>query len=145
MSGHLDEPAGFDPGGSAYIVYENGVRAFVNGSTGNSVLFRVQAIGSAGEIVIGNYELELWRSNKENARQELIRHPFPQVLPAVSPMVALIEDLLDAVEGGPPPMSNGETGTQALEMIIGLHASSQEAGGRVDFPLAYRDLTVPSL
>jgi predicted dehydrogenase len=145
MSGHLDEPAGFDPGGSAYIVYENGVRAFVNGSTGNAILFRVHAIGSAGEIVIGNYDLELWRSNKENERQELIRHPFPQVVPAVSPMVALTEELVDALEGGPPPMSNGETGTWALELIVGLHASSQAGGRRIALPIADRSLTIPSL
>jgi predicted dehydrogenase len=145
MSGHLDEPAGFDPGGSAYIVYDNGVRAFVNGSSGNAILFRVHAIGTAGEIVIGNYDLELWRSNPDSDRQELIRHPFPQVLPAVSPMVALTEELVDALEGGPPPMSNGETGTWALELIVGLHTSSQEGGRRIDLPLADRSLTIPSL
>lgn len=144
MVGHLDEPAEFDPGGSAYIVYENGVRAYVNGSVGNGIPFRVQAIGNAGEINIGNYDLELWRSNPESPRGELLRHPFPQVLPAISPMVLLIEELVDAMEGGPDPMSNGETGYSALELIVGLHESSQEGGQRIDFPVGNYELEVAS-
>lgn len=142
--GHLDEPAGFDPGGSAYLVYENGVRGFVNASSGHALPFRIQAIGSLGEIVIGNYDLELWKTNLESPRRELVRHPFPQVFRAVSAMVLLIEELIDALDGGPPPMSNGETGMTALEMIVGLHASSQTGGQRIDFPVTAKDLRIVS-
>lgn len=38
IQGHLDEPEGPDPGGSAYIVYENDVRAFVNGTSESNAL-----------------------------------------------------------------------------------------------------------
>jgi len=143
--GHLDDQPGFDPGGSAYIVYRSGVRAFVDGSTNNSVTFRVHAIGSAGEIVIGNYDLELRRSNPASRRNELLRYPFPQALPARSPMAMLIEELLDAMEGGPMPISSGETATDALALIVALHASSQGDGRRVDFPVSDRELTIASL
>jgi predicted dehydrogenase len=145
MSGHLDEPAGFDPGGSAYIVYAGGPRGFVNGSTGSAVAFRVHAIGSAGEIVIGNYDLELWRSNPESRRRELLRHPFPQAAPSAAPMVVLIAELLDALEGGPPPISSGQTATEALALIAGLHASWRVGGRPVALPIEDRTLTIPSL
>jgi predicted dehydrogenase len=144
MMGHLDEPAGFDPGGSAYIVYENGVRAFVNASTGGSIMFRVEAIGTTGTIVIGNYDLELNRSNPGSTRPELIRHPFPQVLPARSPMTVLIDELLDALEGGPTPVSTGDTALQALEQIAALYASSAANNTRIDFPLQDRSLVIRS-
>jgi predicted dehydrogenase len=142
--GHLDDRPGPDPGGSGYIVYRSGVRAFVNGSTGSPIAFRVQVIGSAGEIVIGNYELELWQSNPASPRRELLHHPFPQALPAVAPMVTLIEELLDALEGGPPPLSNGETATNALALIVALHTSSRAGGRPVELPDLDRDLTIPS-
>lgn len=142
--GHLDEPPGSDPGGSGYIVYRDGVRAFVNGSTGNGVPFRIHAVGGAGEIVIGNYDLELWRANPGSRRRELLRHPFPQVAPAVAPMVLLVDELLDALEGGPEPLSNGETATRALELIVGLHTSWHAGGRRVAFPIEERGFVIPS-
>ena len=145
MVGHLDDKAGFDPGGSAYIVYGNGIRAFVNGSRGNSVIFRIHVVGSDGEIIIGNFELELHRRNPESSRGELVRYPFPQVLPAVAPMVTLIDELLDAMEGGPTPISNGQTAASALALIVGVHTSSGSGSKRVNFPEDQdRDLTILS-
>jgi hypothetical protein len=107
-------------------------------------MFRVEAIGTGGMIVIGNYELELYRSNPGSTRPELIRHPFPQVLPARSPMTVLVDELLEALEGGPPPVSTGDTALQALEQITGLHTSSSAGNTRVDFPLKDRSLIIRS-
>ena len=146
LAGHLDEPAGFDPGGSAYFVYESGVRGFVNASSGSGASFRIHAVGGEGEIVIGNYDLELRRTNPNSRRREPVRHVFPQVIPAVSPMTQLIVELLDAAEGGPVPVSSGETGITALEPVIALHDSSARDGIRVRFRDDLNgELTVPSL
>ena len=146
MSGHLDDPQeSTDPGGSAYILYQKGIRAFVNASKGNSVSFRLHVIGTDGEIIIGNYELELYRSNPEGSQREFLRYPFPQVLPAVAPMVTLVNELLDTLDGGPAPCSTGETALNALALIVGLHASSTAGSKPVRFPDGLdRDLTVIS-
>ena len=144
MTGHLDDTP-FDPGGSAYVVYENGVRAFVNGSTGHSVGFRVHAIGTDGEIIIGNYDLQLWRRNPDSRRGELILHPFPQVYPAISPMAALIQELLETTRGGPPPISSGETALEALRLVVGLHASSLDGSSPVKLSELDDKLDIPSL
>ncbi|MGH2458646.1 MAG: Gfo/Idh/MocA family protein [Chloroflexota bacterium] len=143
--GHLDDPPGFDPGGSAYLVYANGVRALVNGSSGGSVMFRLQAIGTAGEIVIGNHELELNRSNPASRDHELVRYPFPQVLLAASPMTVMIDELLDALESGAPMSSTGETATSALELIVGLHLSHRQGSQPIRLPVDERTFTIPSL
>ena len=146
MAGHLDDNPGFDPGGTAYLTFESGVRGLVNGTTDSAVQFRVHAVGTTGEIVIGNFELELWRVNTGSRRRELLKHPFPQVLPSIGAEVTLIGQLLDAVDGGPPPISNGGTATKALEAAVGLHCSSRLGGEWVDFPDGLdRDLVVPSL
>lgn len=143
--GDLDEPPGFDPGGSAYFSYQSGVRGFVNAESGNSVSFRLHAVGTAGEIVIGNHDLALWRADLSNPRRDLLLHPFPQVVSGESSMVVLLNELLDALEGGPEPVSNGVTATNALALAVAMHASAQQGGARVRFPLAARDLTILSL
>ena len=144
MIGHLDDEPGFDPGGNAYIVYENGVRAFVNGATGHALGFRVQVIGTEGEIVIGNHDLQLWRTSSQAGSRELVMHPFPQVYEAVSPMVALIRELLETSEGGPPPISTGETALQAVQIAVGIHTSSREGSARVTLADLADDFDIPS-
>jgi predicted dehydrogenase len=131
ISGALEDDQDFDPGGSAFILYENGVRAFVNGSAREPMSFRVEAIGSAGRIVIGNHDLELWRRNPASSFYELLQHPFPLALPSISPMTLLVDELLNAMESGTPLVSDGETATRALELIVGIHTSSRSDGCRV--------------
>ena len=146
MAGHLDDKPGFDPGGTAYLMFESGVRGFVNGSADSAVQFRVHAVGTAGEIVIGNFDLELWRVNDASRRRELLKYPFPQILPSLGAELTLIGQLVDAVDGGPPPISSGDTATKALEAVVGLHCSSSLGGEWVDFPDGLdRELVVPSL
>ena len=144
MSGHLDDDPGFDPGGNAYMVYENGVRVFVNGSSGHALGFRVQVIGTEGEIVIGNHDLQLWRMSSESGTRELVMHPFPQVYEAVSPMVALIRELLHTSEGGPPPISSGQTALMALQQVVGLHMSSLNGSSRITLDELDHDFDIPS-
>jgi len=146
LVGHLDDqPADLDPGGSAYVVYPSGVRAYVAGVSGGAVPFRLQAIGSGGEIVIGNYELALWRRNPATPRGELLRHPFPQVLPAAAPMPVLLDELLDAIEGGPPPSSCGRTAIQALALALGVHASARQGSRPLALTGVDPDLRVRSV
>ncbi|HET9659445.1 MAG TPA: Gfo/Idh/MocA family oxidoreductase, partial [Thermomicrobiales bacterium] len=132
VSGALEDDQELDPGGSALILYENGVRAFVNGSARESTSFRVEVMGSAGRIVIGNHDLELWRRNPSSEFFELLQHPFPLALPAISPMTLFVDELIDAIENGAPLVSNGVTATRALELIVGIYTSSCNAGSRVE-------------
>ena len=144
MNGHLDDHESFDAGGNAYMVYENGVRAFVNGTTGHAVGFRAQVIGTAGEIIIGNYDLQLWRVDSSANRRELVMHPFPQVYRAVSPMVALIEELIETSHGGPTPISSGPTALGALQGVVGLHQSSNNGSSRVTLADLDENFDIPS-
>ena len=144
MTGHLDDDPGFDLGGNAYVVYDNGVRAFVNGTTGHALGFRVHLIGTKSEIVIGNHELELWRTNPEGRSRELVMHPFPQVYKAVSPMVALIRELVETSQGGPPPISSGPTAIEAVRQVVGLYMSSDNGSQRITMAELDEQFDIPS-
>jgi len=144
ISGALEDDQELDPGGSALILYENGVRAFVNGSARESMSFRVEVLGSAGRIVIGNHELELWRRNPSSEFFELLQHPFPLALPSISPMTLMLDELIAAIEHGTPLVSNGETATRALESIAGIYTSSRNGGSRIAPADLDRSMTIRS-
>jgi predicted dehydrogenase len=142
ITGALGDDQDFDPGGSAFILYENGVRAFVNGSASEAMAFRVEIIGSAGRIVIGNHDLELWRRNPASSFFELLQHPFPLALPSISPMTLLLDELLSAMERGTSLVSDGDTATRALELIAGIYTSSRNGGCRVEVASLDRSMTI---
>jgi predicted dehydrogenase len=144
ITGALEEGQELDPGGSAFILYQNGVRAFVNGSARDSMSFRVEVIGSSGRIVIGNHELELWRRNPSSSFFELLQHPFPLALPSISPMTLLLQELLAAKETGSPLVSDGATATRALEIILGIYTSSRNGGARVGISSLERSMIIHS-
>ncbi|MCC6705268.1 MAG: Gfo/Idh/MocA family oxidoreductase [Thermomicrobiales bacterium] len=142
--GKLEKEPALDPGGTAFIVYENGVHAYINATPGHAHLMRTELYGPKGKIVIGNYELELWRTDETHKRRPLLLHPFPQVLPGTSPMTNLVNELLDQLEGGPEVISNGNTAIKAVELIAALYESSENNNRRVDLPLADRSRVIRS-
>lgn len=144
ITGALEDGQEFDPGGSAFILYENGVRAFVNGSAREPMSFRVEVIGRAGRIVIGNHDLELWRRNPASSHFELLQHPFPLALPSISPMTLLLFELVSAMESGNSLVSNGETATRALELIVAIYTSSRHGGCRVEVSDLDRSMKIHS-
>ena len=147
VSGEIQAGDERDPGGNAIFEYENGVRGFVNGFKDNPVGFRLHVIGSDGEMVISRYDLRLWR-NRPGSRMgyEPVVYPFPQSLNYVSPMVKLIDELVEAIEGGPEPVSNGRTALRALEQIVGIYCSSRRDCSRVRVPDGLdRSLAIDSL
>jgi predicted dehydrogenase len=58
-------------------------------------------------------------------------HPSPPVAQERSAMMVLIDQLVEALEGGPPPVSNGRTARDALALIVALHESAAANGRRV--------------
>jgi predicted dehydrogenase len=52
--------------------------------------------------------------------------------------IAMLEELVAAIESGREHRSSGRDGRWALEMILGIYASHRQAGARVELPLADR-------
>ena len=152
LIGHVEEPTaqmtvvptrrGVDVGGTTYGVYQNGVRAFFNGRDGN-VGFRTDIFGTKGVIRLDDNEAELWKNNQSSPFRELLKHRFPQAMRYTAPMVYLLQDLLEAVESGRDPVSNGGTARRALEQILATHYSSQHDNCKVHFPIKELEVRIP--
>ena len=57
-----------------------------------------------------------------------------------SPIVACLEDLLDAYESGRPSLGNVEVTHNVTEACIGVAESHRQGGKWLELPLANRDL-----
>ena len=152
LIGHAEEPTsqqiavptkrGVDVGGTAYVVYQNGVRAFFNGRDGTPI-GRLEICGTDGMIMIDAQEAQLWRRDARANFRDLLRYPFPQMMYFTAPMVYLLENLVAAIETGREPMSNGRTARHAVEQILATHDSSQHDNCKVAFPFDKLDFSPP--
>lgn len=133
---------GTDVGGTAYLQYANGTCAFFNGRDGN-VLLQTHIYGTKGHIVIDDHDAQLWALYDSGGFRSLARMPFPQMMHYTAPMVALLDDLLAAIEEDRDPMSSGNTARNALAQILATHYSSQHQQARVDFPFNELDMRPP--
>lgn len=122
-----------DPGGSALIQFQNGVRAFVNASKGTPQAFELDLLGQDGRIRIGTHVAELSRFD-ESGRPMQTALPRPRTTRAY--LVAAIAELIALVEGGGTPTSSGADGRRVLALLLGILQSSAAGAARVDFPIA---------
>jgi predicted dehydrogenase len=152
LTGHAEVPTaemkvvptqrGVDVGGTAYVVYENGIRAFLNGRDGN-VTLQTQVYGTKGMLVLDDHEAQLWALSDTGGFRELAKVRFPQMMRYTAPMVYLLEDLIAAIDEDREPMSNGRHARHALTQILATHASSRNNNQRIDFPYVDVDARPP--
>ena len=121
-----------DPGGSAYIRFRNGVRAFINASKGTLANFEVDLIGERGRIRIGANVAEEWRAS-EDGRPMMRRIAVPPT--TRGDMVAAIEELIGLVERGGQGSSTGEDGRRTLSILLGILQSNAAGSARIPFPI----------
>lgn len=84
-----------------------------------------------------------WIPRKCSSRYDWEQLPFPQWT-ARSGTIAIITDLLRALETGQPTRSGIEVVRRGMEILFGLVASHQANGAAVDLPLADRRVRVMS-
>lgn len=152
LMGHAEGPTaqmtaiptqrGEDVGGTAYVVYENGIRAFFNGRDGSPIL-QAHIYGTEGMIIIDDNEAQLWKLDSRGRFRDLHKHRFPQMMYYHSPMTFLLTDLIEAIETGREPMSSGRTARHALAQILATHYSSQRDNQKVNFPFEELDMRPP--
>jgi hypothetical protein len=142
--GELDAGASgtIDPGGSAYVRYKGGAHAFMNADARNAVPLQLDIIGSQGKIVIGNYNLELWKRNRESSLEELVCHQFPAWMAMDGVGVVALRDLIHYVETGEASISNGHVARAALGCCPAVHDSARQGNCLITFPYTNMDLDV---
>ena len=145
--GHMDsdeQAAGDgDLSGSGYIVYENGVRTFMNSRAERSGLgWTLEFIGETGRIISRNAhaQFELWCKHPETGGP--IQCQFPNPWHPRSSMVDAIEGVCRSIEAGEEKICPGEFGREALEIAIALRESHRRGGVKVELPLKDRSLRI---
>jgi predicted dehydrogenase len=123
-----------DPGASAYVHFQNGVRVFVNASKGKGAAkhFEIDLIGVEGRIRIGDDVAE-WHQHLPDGRSGVGRLAVPAT--TWSDTGAAIRELIGLIERGGTPSSSGEDGRRTLSILLGILQSSAGGGSRIDFPI----------
>jgi predicted dehydrogenase len=124
-----------DPGCSAYIHFQNGVRAFVNCSQMPIAYREWDVIGETGRLRLGPLAGELWQRLEDG---RLVKTPLPTGNPTRADMLAAVEELIDLVEHGGVGSSSGEDGRRTLSILLAILQSNADGGARIGFPNADR-------
>ena len=113
-----------DPGVSAYVHFENGVRAFLNCSQVPVSYREWDVIGDAGRLRIGSQASELWRLQPDGT---LAMTPLRPAATTRADMGAAVAELIDLIEGGGDGSSTGEDGRRTLSVLLGILQSGPPA------------------
>ena len=113
-------------------------------------IFEIVLLGTKGRLRIGAHgfraEFEEARpSERFSGYRELFAAPVPAEGEFTQELlIGGVVHLIECVESGTKPISNGEDGRAALEIICALSQSVLECGKRIELPLASTSLAIPS-
>jgi predicted dehydrogenase len=126
-----------DPGVSAYIHFQNGVRAFLNCSQMPVSYREWDVIGDKGRLRIGYQTAELWRLQEDG---QLAMTPLRPKYTTRADFTAALAELIDLVETGNATggSSNGEDGRRTLSILLGILQSAAADSTRITFPIQDR-------
>ena len=132
-----------DPQGEGIIYFPDGVTGYALNTPRNS---EFEAICDRGNVTARNngndWELhERYPVDASGRRYELKQVPFPEFRTSSSTL-ALIEDLVHALDTDEPTRGGIQIARTNLELIFGFIESHRQGGARIGLPLKDRDLTL---
>jgi predicted dehydrogenase len=130
------DPA-FDPGGSALIHFENGVRAFVNCSKRMAQPFEVQVFAEHGRLRATDTVVETWRTTDGGGTS----HAYvPPPLARHADTSAAIQELIDQIEQPPerrrPTLCPPQQGRTVLSILLATLQSQAQGNVPVRFQIS---------
>ncbi|MGB6482866.1 MAG: Gfo/Idh/MocA family oxidoreductase [Candidatus Acidiferrales bacterium] len=154
VRGHMSaskSPNAADPNIDGWLGFMNGaVVALQALDVAAYTIFETVLLGTKGRLRLGSHG---FRAEFEEARSSNSFSGYRELFAAQLPvegeltqelLICGITHLIDCVEHGAKPISSGEDGRAALEIICALSQSAVECGKRIDLPLASTSLTIPS-
>ena len=124
--------SGSDPGASGFVVYDNGVRGFYNGTKrtygGNGPTFgqELDISGTKGRVRISDTLAEF--RGYDSGSGTPVQRTFPAVFTARGTAESSIEDLARALRDGGHSRCTGPQARQALAVMLGIVESSRQGG-----------------
>ena len=144
--------------GNGYLVFDNGVRAFVRSMEAGGATWDFDVIGEDGRIRTPN-DAQAWELTSmvaetfppvENrrpgvrARRNPVMHQFPWPTHMQGMGLTIVDDIISSFENGHPPKCSGEDALKALETAIAMRESHRRGFVRVDLPLDDRSMKIVS-
>ena len=134
--------------GNGYLAFDNGVRGFLRAMPTGPAPWEFDLIGTEGRVrsLAQGLEREYTRWVPGGLRKQGVpgTSPFPLPVNIHGMGLAVIEDLVQAVETGASTRCSAEDGRKSLEIAIALRESHRQGYRRVDLPLADRSLRMLS-
>ncbi len=121
--------ASLEPGANAYVAYDNGVRAFLNGMKAAAPMTQVEMTGSAGSIVVNEAGATLKQFTDQGVLTSLIVPRWSR-----GGMEAAIADLINAIDTGIEPQCPPREARKTVSIIDGILASQAAGNARVAAP-----------
>jgi predicted dehydrogenase len=139
-----------DPNIDAWLSFENGMVAVMQACDVKAYLiFEVSILGTTGRLRVTSSG---FNAEYEEARESKRFVGYKELFPTSSPvspdgphefMLFGVAHLLECLKTGRKPISSGEDGRAALEIICALHESA--AGDRrIELPLAHSSIAIES-
>ena len=132
-----------DPGAFGIILFQNGIRAFVDTFEDTGVRHVFEIVGEYGRVVIEEFgdDWRIYARNSEDRKMPLTRYvlPMPEVpfeLETKFDIQELTRRAIAELLSGEPISCTGEDGMKALEMAIAFHVSEEQGNQKVMFPLS---------
>lgn len=120
-----------DPGATAIIGYQTGVRALYNGVKAGVAGLQIELIGDKGALRIGNQLAELL---VESPAGGLAAQPLPFHAPSQAGMVTAIDELIAAIESGADGVTPLREARATLALLLAILESADKGGARVELP-----------
>ncbi|MEE9276161.1 MAG: hypothetical protein V3V62_12715, partial [bacterium] len=131
-----------DPAGFGTLVFQNGLRAFVDSSEDMGVQYFIVLAGTYGRVEIDELN-RTWRVRArppELRSAPLTRYGTPmETVPFDGDefdIVSLTRECLRELAGDGPLSCTVEDGMRSLEMVVAFHESQAAGNRRVELPLA---------
>ncbi|MHB8754668.1 MAG: Gfo/Idh/MocA family protein [Candidatus Acidiferrales bacterium] len=144
-------PNAADPNIDGWLGFANGTVAAIQACDVRAyTIFEINLLGTRGRLRVTSHGFEAeFEEVRESERYSGYRELFPASLPidgngSHEVMLCGVAHLLDCMERGRKPVSSGEDGRAALEVICGLSQSALECGRRVERPFVQALLTIAS-
>jgi predicted dehydrogenase len=138
------DPA-FDPGGSAYIHFKNGVRAFVNASKDAMSAWELTVFCERGRVRVDDVTgaAEVWQPGIQGLGSgRPVRWLLPEAATTSGNLQAGLEELISHLAArrqgktpDAPLVSPPEAGRQVLEILLGILQSNHAGSAKVTFPV----------
>lgn len=131
-----------DPGAFGIIMFQNGVRGFVDTAEDTGVPHIFEIVGEYGRVVIEEFhdDWRIYARTDEDRAQPITRYvaatpPVPFDIEVKFDIVDLTRRALEELLSDRPVRSTPEHGYKALEMAIAFHISDERGNVKVDLPL----------